>query len=204
MVKRCGRDGWSSDAIYCVHIVLIDQKLLLFPITSAWNHKVMMFLLQIAVSVEHKWYLSDVLLFTDFILLQFQKQPPEVISDKKVFLKISQISQESTCLVHLVCLSNNKNAAFRPAALLKRDWNTDAFLWNLRNFKEHLFWRTSANDCCCIVEVMNAFFYSNVNVKRVSGKLPPRKIAPRLRLAFGLGLGLVLGLGANFPWVQLS
>ena len=69
MVKRWGRDGWSSEAIYCVHIVLTDQKLLLFHITSAWNHKVMMFLLQIASFEEHKWYLSDLSLFTNFISL---------------------------------------------------------------------------------------------------------------------------------------
>ena len=72
MVKRCGRDGWSSDAI-CVHIVLIDQKLLLFPITSAWNHEVVMFLLQIAFFVEHKWYLSDVSLFTNLSKFYFAK-----------------------------------------------------------------------------------------------------------------------------------
>ena len=33
----------------------------------------------------------------------------------------------------------------------------------------------------------------------VSGQLPPRKIAPRLGLEFGLGLGLVLGLEGNCP-----
>ena len=75
MVKRCGRDGWSSDAI-CVHIVLIDQKLLLFPITSAWNHEVVMFLLQIAFFVEHKWYLSDVSLFTNLSKFYFAKNDP--------------------------------------------------------------------------------------------------------------------------------
>ena len=32
----------------------------------------------------------------------------------------------------------------------------------------------------------------------VSGRFPPRKIAPRLGLGFGLGLGLELGLGAIF------
>ena len=69
MVKICGRDGWSPDAKECVHIVWIDQKLLIFHITSAWNHKVMMFLLQIAIFVEHKLYLSDVSLFTNFISL---------------------------------------------------------------------------------------------------------------------------------------
>ena len=33
----------------------------------------------------------------------------------------------------------------------------------------------------------------------VSGKLPPRKIAPRSGSGFGLGLALELGLGGNFP-----
>ena len=36
-----------------------------------------------------------------------------------------------------------KLQAFRPANLLKRYFNTGNFLWNLRNFYEHLFWRTS-------------------------------------------------------------
>ena len=45
---------------------------------------------------------------------------------------------------------------------------------------------------------MNKFIYV------VSGQLPPRKIAPRLGLEFGLGLGLVLGLGGNCPWGQSS
>ena len=35
--------------------------------------------------------------------------------------------------------------------------------------------------------------------ERVSGKLPPRKIAPRSGSEFGLGLALELGLGGNFP-----
>ena len=33
----------------------------------------------------------------------------------------------------------------------------------------------------------------------MSGKLPPRKIAPRSGSGFGLGLALELGLGGNFP-----
>ena len=31
--------------------------------------------------------------------------------------------------------------------LLKRDSNSGVFLWILRNFQEHLFWKTSANGC---------------------------------------------------------
>ena len=35
-----------------------------------------------------------------------------------------------------------KLQAFRPANLSKRDFNPDAFLWNLQSFSEHLFGRT--------------------------------------------------------------
>ena len=35
-------------------------------------------------------------------------------------------------------------------------------------------------------------------------QLPLRKIAPQLKLGFGLRLGLVLGLGGVFPRGQLS
>ena len=31
--------------------------------------------------------------------------------------------------------------------LIKRNSNTNFFLWNLQNSKEHLFWRTFANEC---------------------------------------------------------
>ena len=44
-------------------------------------------------------------------------------SSKYVFLKISQISQENTCV-----------GVWRPEALLRRDPNTGVFLWDLRNF----------------------------------------------------------------------
>ena len=37
--------------------------------------------------------------------------------------------------------------SFKPMDLLKTGSNTGAFLWILRNFKEHIFWRTSANGC---------------------------------------------------------
>ena len=38
-------------------------------------------------------------------------------------------------------------ASLQPASFLKRDSNTSAFLWSLRNFKEYLFWGISANGC---------------------------------------------------------
>ena len=50
---------------------------------------------------------------------------------KKLFLKLSQYSQESC----------------RSAVLLKRGSNAGVFFWLLWNFQEHLFWRTFANGC---------------------------------------------------------
>ena len=55
------------------------------------------------------------------VLESVGRQPPEVFCEKKMLLKISQIS------------------AFRPATLLKRDSNTDVFLWNLRIFMKTYF-----------------------------------------------------------------
>ena len=39
--------------------------------------------------------------------------------------------------------------AFRPSALLTRDSNTCVFLWILRNYQEHLFYRTLPGDRFC-------------------------------------------------------
>ena len=55
-------------------------------------------------------------------------QPPKLFC-KRMFLKISQISQQNTVLD---CVINK--VASRPATLLKTDSNTGAFLSNLRNF----------------------------------------------------------------------
>ena len=35
----------------------------------------------------------------------------------------------------------------RPGTLLKRDSSTGVFLWILQNYKEHPFWKISANEC---------------------------------------------------------
>ena len=64
-------------------------------------------------------------------------------SVKKVVLKdFANFTGEHPCWsLFLITLQ-----VFRPASLLKRDSNTDVYLWNLRNFSEHLFWRTSAKE----------------------------------------------------------
>ena len=44
-----------------------------------------------------------------------------------------------------------KLQAFRPLTVLKRDFNTDIFLWISGNFYEHLFWRTRSSHQSCSV-----------------------------------------------------
>ena len=62
---------------------------------------------------------------------------------KKTVIKILQISQKNTCFGVSFLI---KLQALRPVTLLKRDSNTIIFLWNLRNFQEHLFWRTTISE----------------------------------------------------------
>ena len=61
-----------------------------------------------------------------------QKQPPEVFYKRSCSQKFAIFTGKHLCW----SLSFNKR---------KRDSNTGVFLRILRNFQEHLFWRTSAN-----------------------------------------------------------
>ena len=77
-------------------------------------------------------------------------KPSEVVvrrcSTEKVVLKISQNSQENTCV---------RLSFLQPPAcnFKKRDSGTGVYLWILRKFQEQLFCRTSPGDC---------FFHANV------------------------------------------
>ena len=57
-----------------------------------------------------------------------QKQSPESVLLKKVFLKISQNSQENPYAKVSFLIK------FQAEAIKKRDSTTDVFLWILRNF----------------------------------------------------------------------
>ena len=63
--------------------------------------------------------------------LQVKQQNSEAVVRRHQSLKSSQTPQENIC----VWVS-------WPVTLLKRDFDTDFFLWNLQNFKEHGFYRT--------------------------------------------------------------
>ena len=62
---------------------------------------------------------------------------------KYMFLNILQISKENTG----VRGSLIKFQAWRAAILLKRDFNRDLFLWNLRNFSENDFLKSTSSGC---------------------------------------------------------
>ena len=88
------------------------------------------------------------------ILFYFVKQPSRVVLRnrrshrsrpvKKVFLKISEHSQENTCA----------GVSFA----LKRDSDTGVFLWIFQNFKEHLFWRNVQTAACRDIAVLTLFY----------------------------------------------
>ena len=53
---------------------------------------------------------------------------------------------------------------WRPTTLLKRNYNTDVFLWNLRNLWEDLFLQTTSGGCVCRYRCwleIRIFFSSN-------------------------------------------
>ena len=64
--------------------------------------------------------------------LQVKQQVSEAVVRRHQSLKTLQTTQENIC----VWVS-------WPATLLKRDFDTDVFQWNLRNFSEHHFYRTA-------------------------------------------------------------
>ena len=59
-----------------------------------------------------------------------QKQPLKLLCKKGVFRNFASFTVKQLCWsLFLIELQT-----FRPAALLKRDYNTNVFLWNLQNF----------------------------------------------------------------------
>ena len=68
--------------------------------------------------------------------------------------------------ISLRFLQKHPAEAWRRATFLKREYSTGVFLWNLRNFKEHLFWRLSASGCFCF-----CYFEKPENSKNILMKM---------------------------------
>ena len=83
-------------------------------------------------------------------LSNWKKQPPEVFYKKSCSEKFCNNFRKTLVLKSFLGWVWNKVAghqAVRPAVLLKRDSNTEVFLWMSQHFKQQLFWRTSAYSC---------------------------------------------------------
>ena len=88
------------------------------------------------------WYLFPLFLTK---AVAVQEQPPQVFCKKSHSWKFYKFHKKTPVL------------EFRLATSLKIDSITGVSLWNSRNFKEQLLWRTSVNDASCheIVEKWN-------------------------------------------------
>ena len=76
-------------------------------------------------------------------LTRIQKQLLADVLQNRCCEEFCNIHRETPVLESLF----NKVAGLRSATLLKENSSTGAFLWILRNFWEHLIWRTFANGC---------------------------------------------------------
>ena len=79
-------------------------------------------------------------------MLKLPKQSRGSVLLKKLFFKFLQNSQGNTC----ACVSlfiQLQTGDWRHATLSKIDSNTVVFLQILRNFSDHLYFRTPVNDC---------------------------------------------------------
>ena len=71
--------------------------------------------------------ISSTQIACDVMCVQYvQKQPPEVFFKKGVLKSFANLTEKHLCWSHFLV----KMEAWGPATLLKRDSNTDVFLWN--------------------------------------------------------------------------
>ena len=86
--------------------------------------------------------IAFVLVYQNYFFSQ-QKQPPKVFWEKRCSLKFRVIHKKTPVLDYFF----KKVACLKDCKFVRKDSKTFVFLRILRIFKEHLFWRTSANSC---------------------------------------------------------
>ena len=72
----------------------------------------------------------------------FQKQPPKVFHKNVVHKNFAIFTGKHLCSLESLF---NKVPGLKPRNFIQNRLQHRFFLWILQNFKEHLFWRTSAN-----------------------------------------------------------
>ena len=94
--------------------------------------------------VQSKTAGTEILLISERLESNFTRGSHRRSSIKKMFLKISQYSQENTCARVSFSL---KLQASGLKLYLKRDSSTGVFLWIFQNFQKHFFSRTPMDEC---------------------------------------------------------
>ena len=92
---------------------------------NCFQHALVFFIFFIVTIIS---VISSTPIACDVICVQYvQKQPPEVFFNKKGVLKnFANLTEKHLCWSLFLI----KMEAWGPATLLKRDSNTDVFLWN--------------------------------------------------------------------------
>ena len=107
------------------------------------------------------FFISSTQIACDVICVQYvQKQPTKVFFKKGILKNFANLTGKHMCWSLFLI----KLQAWGPVTLLKRDSNTDVFLWNYQNltntyFEEHL--RMAADQMICnkiLLEKIRAVF----------------------------------------------
>ena len=80
----------------------------------------------------------------------FEKHPPTVFHKKAILKNFAIFTGKHLCSLEPLF---NKVAEVKPCNFIQNRSQHRFFLWILRTFNEHLFWRTSANRYFCLFQV---------------------------------------------------
>ena len=98
------------------------------------------------IFLKHLWSIPSILKWQDCKIFTklLPSQTPSRSSHRRCSVKKVVLKNLRNFTGKYLCSSlfSIKFQVFRPLILLKRYFNIGVFLWNLRNFWEHQFWRT--------------------------------------------------------------
>ena len=144
------KDKYLLTFVFAVHYAYIKNNK---TNDKGFNNRAYLLCFLMVIFLKHLWLITNILkwqdckIFTKLVPLQTPSRSSHQRSSvKKGVLKNLRnfIGKHLYWSLFLIKLQT-----FRSTASLRRDSNIGFFLWNFWNFSEHLFWRTSANNCFC-------------------------------------------------------
>ena len=139
------------------------------------KYKVLIFFVSVSIRQAIDCRRSELVTYISCCcLLAYRSSHPEEFCKKGILRNFAKFTGKNLSQ----SLFFNKVAGLRFATLLKKDPCTGVFLWILRNFQEHLFYRTPLDYCFCTVAL-----WSVITLK--VWKMFPKRIFIR-KLGFGI------------------